>query len=271
MLHYISFGSGSSGNCSLLFSQNDALLLDAGVGIRKLKKELKNYGLSPERIRHILITHDHSDHIRCVGGLSHEYNLPVYATELVHNGIDRNWCVKHKIDPSLRRIVVSHQPIELGDFTVTPFHIPHDASDNVGYCIEHQGVTFVLMTDVGHLTEEMKPFIARANYLVIEADFEREKLLNGRYSELLKQRIISPTGHQSNEECAMAIAQNATEALRRVWLCHLSDENNHPVLAEKTVKAILEAHGLRVGTLPGCDFQLETLKRSSTSGIFDLE
>lgn len=266
MLHYISFGSGSSGNCSMLYTETDCLLLDAGVGIRMLKKDLKNYGLTPLQIHNILITHDHSDHIRCVGGLSRTYNLPVYAAEQVHKGIRKSWCVRSKIDPSLVHVVEKDQPFQLGEFTVTAFEVPHDASDNVGYCIEHQGITFVLMTDVGHLTDNIKSYISRANYLVIEADYERERLLTGHYPQVLKDRILSPTGHMSNEECATAIAENATPALRHVWLCHLSDENNHPVLAEKTVRRILESYGLKAGT----DFQLDILKRNTPCGIFDL-
>ncbi|MGI6233275.1 MAG: MBL fold metallo-hydrolase [Prevotella sp.] len=270
MLHYISFGSGSSGNCSYLFTEKYGILLDAGVGIRMLKKNAKNYGLNLSDIHHILITHDHSDHIRCVGGLSHDYNLPVYATSKVHEGIRKSWCVKHNIDPSLVKVIQKDTPFKLDDFTITPFGVPHDSMDNVGYCIEYQNITFVLMTDVGHLTEEMKTFIGRANYLVIEADFEKEKLLTGRYSQVLKERILSPTGHMSNEECGLAIAENATPALRHVWLCHLSDENNHPVLAEKTVKTILESYGLKVGKQSGADFQLDVLKRNTPSGIYDL-
>jgi len=132
-------------------------------------------------------------------------------------------------------------------------------------------VTFVLMTDIGHLTDEMKSYISKANYLVIEADYEKEMLLNGPYPQHLKRRILSPGGHMSNEECGLALAENATPNLRHVWLCHLSDENNHPDLAEKTVKQVLRAHGIVVGNEHGADFKLDVLKRKTPSGIFNLE
>lgn len=271
MLHFISFGSGSSGNCSYLFTEHEGLIIDVGVGIRALKKHFKNYGLKLSDIHNILITHDHSDHIRSVGSLSNEFHLPVYTTELVHKGIRKSWCVRHKLEPQQVKKVEKGQTIQVGAFTVTPFGVPHDSMDNVGYCIECEGVTFVLMTDIGHLTDEMKPYIARANYLVIEADYEREKLINGSYEQTLKDRIMSPSGHQSNEECARAIAENATPALRHVWLCHLSDENNHPVLAEKTVKMVLGEYGIKAGNEEGADFKLDVLKRNTPSGIFDLD
>lgn len=270
MVHFISFGSGSSGNCSYLYTDTEGILIDAGIGIRTLKKNFKNYGLSPSGIHYVLVTHDHSDHIRSVGSVAHEYNVPVYATEKVHLGIKKSWCVRYKLDPQLVRKVEKLKTFQLGPFTITPFGVPHDSLDNVGYCIEVEGITFVLMTDIGHLTEEMKPFIARANYLVIEADYEKEKLISGNYPETLKQRIMSPTGHFSNEDSARAIAENATKVLRHVWLCHLSDENNHPVLAEKTVKMVLDQYGIKAGNQDGADFKLDVLKRSTPSGIFDL-
>ena len=234
MLHYISFGSGSSGNSSFLFTETDGLLIDAGIGIRALKRQFKNFGLHMSSVKNILITHDHADQVKSLRSRSREYNMPGLETK-------------------------------------TPFGVPHDSADNVGYCIQYKDVTFVLMTDIGHLTDEMKGFISKANYLVIEADYEKEMLISGPYPEHLKRRILSPYGHKSNEECAMALAENATSNLKHVWLCHLSDENNHPDLAEKSVKQILRSHGIVVGNEPGADFKLEVLKRKTPTGIFELK
>lgn len=270
MLHFISFGSGSSGNCSFLFTENDGLLIDAGVGVRLLKKQFRNYGLQLSKVRNILITHDHADHVKSVGSLSRDYNLPVWTTEKVHSGITQNWCVRCKIAPDYMKIVEKNVPFTLGEFRITAFGVPHDSTDNVGYCIQYGDVTFVLMTDIGHLTDEMKEYISKANYLVIEADFEEEMLLNGPYPQHLKKRILSPYGHMSNKECGEALADNATAMLKHVWLCHLSDENNHPDLAEKTVKQVLRAHGIVAGNEPGADFKLDVLKRKTPSDIFDL-
>ncbi len=270
MLHYISFGSGSSGNCSFLYTEDQGLLIDAGLGIRTLKKHFKNYGLQIANVKDILITHDHADHVKSVGSLSKDYEMTVYTTQQVHTGIDRNWCVRNKILPSRAKFVEKNVPFHIGNFNIIAFAVPHDSSDNVGYCIECQGITFVLLTDVGHLTEEIKQFIGRANYLVIEADYEKEMLEQGPYPEHLKERIRGPKGHMSNIECGQTLVECATPALRHVWLCHLSNENNHPELAEKTVKQILHANGILAGDLPGADFKLDVLKRKTPSEIFNL-
>lgn len=266
MINFISFGSGSSGNCYYLYTDNDGLLIDAGVGVRALKKYFRDYGLSLSKVRHILITHDHADHIKCVGSLSYDYQLPVYATQIVHEGIDRNYCVTRKVNMGLRKMVEPGQSIQLGDFAVTPFTVPHDSSDNVGYQIEAEGITFCIITDAGHVTPEMASYISRANYLVIEANHDVEMLEQGSYPRHLKARIACPTGHLSNAACGEAIANHASEHLRYVWLCHLSAENNHPELARKTVEAILRSYGI----VPGVDFQMEVLKRTMPSGIFEL-
>jgi len=267
MLRFISFGSGSSGNCYLLYTDTDALIIDAGVGIRTLKKHFRDYGLSMSKVRRVLITHDHADHIKCVGSMSHELQVPIYATQIVHNGIDRNYCVARKVDASLRRYVEPGVTLQMGEFTVTPFTVPHDSSDNVGYFIEADNTTFCLMTDVGRVTEEMETFIGRSQYLVIEANHDKEMLQQGPYPQFLKDRIVSGSGHLNNELCGEAIAKNMTEKLRYVWLCHLSEENNHPELARKTIETVLRSYGI----VAGKDFGLEVLKRTKPTGIFELK
>uniref|UniRef100_A0AB33J1K4 MBL fold metallo-hydrolase n=1 Tax=Prevotella sp. GTC17259 TaxID=3236795 RepID=A0AB33J1K4_9BACT len=267
MLKFVSFGSGSSGNSYLLYTETDGLLIDAGVGIRTLKKHFREYGFSLSQIHHILITHDHADHIKSVGSISSDYNLPVYSTFKVHAGIEKNFCVRRKIAPQFAKIIEKDATIQIGEFTVTPFEVPHDSSDNVGYKIVHDNVTFCILTDVGHITEQMKGVIGDANYLVIEANHDEEMLATGPYPQHLKTRISGPTGHLSNLECAKAVAENATEKLRHVWLCHLSEENNHPVLAQKTIEQTLRSYGI----IAGVDFLVEVLKRKIPTGDFELK
>ncbi|MBQ9236908.1 MAG: MBL fold metallo-hydrolase [Prevotella sp.] len=266
MLKFLSVGSGSSGNCYYLQTANDAMLIDSGVGIRTIKKYLHDYGLSLSSVNRILITHDHADHIKSVGVLSSEYNIPVYATNEVHGGIERNYCVPKKVPVDNRKLIEKGERVKLGDFYVTPFAVPHDSAGNVGYRIEAEGVVFCLMTDVGHVTEEMQQYIGEANYLVLEANYDQEMLHNGSYPQHLKVRIDGPTGHLSNRDCAEAIANYATAELRHVWLCHLSEENNHPVLALKTVEQVLRSYGIVMGK----DFMVEDLKRKTPSQLYEL-
>ncbi len=265
-MKFICFGSGSSGNCYYLFTDTEGLFIDAGIGVRTLKKFFRNYGLNMSSARYILLTHDHADHVKSVGSLSHDYALPVYSTAEVHQGIVQNYCVNKKIEPSLVRYLEKGSTIEIGPFRVTTFAIPHDSRDCVGYSINCDGVNFCIITDVGSITDEIKPFIRNANYLVIEANHDEEMLQSGPYPEHLKRRILSDNGHLSNKNCAMALVENATANLRHVWLCHLSEENNHPELARKTIDNVLRSYGI----VPGKDFIINVLKRKTPSEVVEL-
>lgn len=267
MLKFISLGSGSSGNAYFLYTETDGIIIDCGIGFRSMKKYLQSYGLNFSMIHNIFITHDHADHIKSVGNLSESYAIPVYATKEVHQGINNNWCVKKKVAPGQVRYVEKGKTIQIGEFTITPFAVPHDSTDCVGYCVEHEGVVFTLVTDCGHVTDEIRSFVSKANYLVIEANHEPEKLTAGPYPQYLKARIMSQTGHLSNADCAQTIVENATIGLKHVWLCHLSDENNHPELARKAVTSEMASHGL----VAGVDFVVEVLRRKVPSEIYELK
>ena len=266
MLKFISFGSGSSGNCYMLATPTDALLIDIGVGLRSLKKDFRDYGLSMSQVHHVLVTHDHADHIKSVGSFCNDYQGHVYTTAQVHDGINHNYCIQQKVVPALRHNIKKGVRVQIGDFFVTPFSVPHDSSDNVGYMIEAEGVVFCMITDAGYVTDEMKTYISKANYLVIEANHDEEMVQNGPYPQFLKDRILSQTGHLSNRSCGLALVENMTEQLRYVWLCHFSEENNHPELARKTVESLLRDYGIIVGV----DVKMEVLKRTTPTGIYEL-
>ena len=266
MLKFISFGSGSSGNCYYLGTATDGLMIDIGVGLRTLKKHCRNYGISLNSVRHVLVTHDHADHIKSVGSFSHEYKVPIYATKTVHHGIDQNYCVQRKVADELREYLTIGESVQIGDFLVKPFAVPHDASQNVGFEISVEGLVFVVITDAGDVTDEMKEAISHANYLIIEANHDPEMVNHGSYPPYLKKRILSNSGHLSNQSCGQAIAENMSEGLRCVWLCHLSQENNHPELARKTVEAVLRSYGI----VPGKDLELEVLRRVLPTGVYEL-
>ena len=170
MLRFISFGSGSSGNCYLLTTPTDGLLIDIGVGLRSLKKNFRDYGLSFSQVHHVLVTHDHADHIKSVGSFSKDQHVPVYTTKVVHEGITKNYCVQQKVPSDYVNYVEKGTSFTIGDFKITPFGVPHDSSDNVGYMVEAEGTAFCVITDAGYVTDEMKEYISKADYLVIEAN-----------------------------------------------------------------------------------------------------
>lgn len=267
MLKFMCLGSGSSGNGYCLWTDTGGILIDAGLSIRTLKRHFAGFGLSFNRLLGVFITHDHADHIKSVGKLAAEYNLPVYATELVHTGISRNYCVSPRLRAESRRFIEKDTAVALGDFIVTPFDVPHDSLDCVGFRVEACGVRFCLITDVGHVTERIKEEVELANYLVLESNHDHEMLMAGPYPAYLKGRIAGPTGHLSNTEAGNLLVGSSTPRLRHVWLCHLSEENNHPELARKTVDGILRSSGI----VPGVDFELDILRRKVPSDIYTLE
>lgn len=259
------FASGSSGNCYYLGTLERGILIDAGISARLIQKHLRSMGLDFENIMGVLVTHDHADHIRAVGTLGERVHLPIYATQLIHEGIDRNYGVREKLKTS-RRYFEKEQEWTLFDMTINTFTINHDSTECVGYVIDYNGQRFMIATDCGEPNEQMEAYIRTANHLVIEANHDEHMLLNGPYPTYLKERILSPRGHQSNVTCGELIARNYHEGLRNIWLCHLSLENNDPQVAYNTVADKL----CDAGIVPGEDVYLKALERTTPSRIYRL-
>jgi phosphoribosyl 1,2-cyclic phosphodiesterase len=272
MFRFISFGSGTSGNCYLLYTSSDALLIDVGVGLRGLKKHFHDYGLDLSMVRHVLVTHNHADHVKSVGSFSTTFNVSVYATAKVHRGIRENVCVRKKIPRVLVRTIEKDTTFMLGDFQVTPFEVPHNSPENVGYLIKSEGVTFCLLTDVGSLNPGIRHAISMADYLVIEANFNIDMLNRGPYPEGMKKQILSDTGHQSNVNCGKALSENASENLKHIWLCHLSGTNNSQSTALSDVRAVIE-EAVKVDPSRRflLDVPIDALSRKIPSEIFNLK
>jgi phosphoribosyl 1,2-cyclic phosphodiesterase len=222
-------------------------------------------GLDFPNIMGILITHDHADHIRAVGTLGERVHLPIYTTAEIHEGIDRNYGVREKLRTS-RRYFELGKEWELFGMKINTFHIEHDSTDCLGYCIDYLDQRFVLITDCGSVNDEMEAYIRTANHLVIEANHDEHMLLNGPYPTYLKERILSPRGHQSNDTCGAVLERNWHPELRNVWLCHLSLENNDPELAFRTVGSYLE----EIEIIPGQDIFLKPLDRLTPSPVYVL-
>lgn len=260
MLQFISLGSGSSGNCYYLNADGQGLLIDLGLGIRLFRKHFTNYGLSLDSLKAILVTHDHTDHAKAVGALSRQFRIPVYATEKVHNSMLKNHFLSKKVAAEMRRDIAAGDTFQIGPYSITPFHVPHDSADCVGYDIQVGDIRLAILTDVGHFTDEMIPIVGQATHLIIEANYDPDLLAAGRYPLRLQKRISGGSGHTSNRQCAEFLAQHLNkDTTRRVWLCHLSEENNRPQLAETTVSEALQAAGFSINNTTG--LKLEVLPR----------
>ena len=266
MVKFLSLGSGSSGNCYFLTTGQTSILVDAGLSMRNLRKSLQTNGFDINSVDAVFVTHDHADHIKAVGNLANDLGKPIYSTQEVHLGINRNYCVTSKLTEKHVRIINKEESVQIGDFTVTAFDVPHDSSDCVGYKVVAEGVCFCLITDAGQVTPIIQKRVGEANYLVLESNHDDEMLSRGPYPAYLKARIKSGRGHLSNLECGNLLAEHATQNLRHVWLCHLSEENNHPELARKTVSSILRGYGI----IDGVDFKMDVLRRKTPSLVYDL-
>ncbi len=265
-IRFMSIGSGSCGNCYYLGVGDYGILIDAGIPSKTIRAALKREGIPFESICAMFVTHDHADHIKSLGVISSKANIPVYATREVHKGITQNYCISKPIDPMYVRYIEKDEQMIFRDFAITPFEVPHDGSDNVGYFIEVCGKTFCIATDLGEITDVVSSYLDRANYLVIESNYEEQMLAMGRYPEFLKMRVSGPRGHLSNQVTAKYLASHFNEHLEYIWLCHLSEENNHPELAYKAVTMEFSQYGI----IAGKDVQLNVLKRTTPSQLYRL-
>lgn len=262
-LRFQSFASGSSGNCFYIGNASYGILIDAGIGIRQIRKNLKSLGLEFSNIWGVFVTHDHADHIRAVGSLGEVHKVPVYATRKTHEGILKSYAVSERLYMS-KRFIEKNEPVQVGDFTITAFPVSHDATDNVGYTIEYKGKRFTFATDLGYVCENAAEHLKKSDYMVIEANYDVQMLAKGSYPEHLKQRIVGEKGHLSNDQAGRFLAENYFENLQYIFLCHLSKENNIPELAFTTVKSYLEEKNIVVGK----DVQLITLDRFVPTDLF---
>ena len=274
MLQFLSLSSGSSGNCYYLGNAQYAILIDAGIPVRTIQKVLRENGLSFGKVMALLVTHDHTDHIRSAGSLGELYHIPVYSTQAVHSGMERNYGMAKKLTSASRRCLERDAAFQIPgtQFRITPFTVPHDSTDNVGYYIEHadpsgQTVRFCIATDIGFVTPDIIRYLSMADHIVVESNHDVDMLMNGSYPQYLKKRVRGEGGHLSNRECAELLHDVFHPSLHHVFLCHLSHENNEPDLAYRSAAKALQSEGVRVGE----DLVLSVLMRNSPSLVYELQ
>ena len=264
MLKFISFSSGSCGNSYYLGTENKGIIIDAGVSLRRVKKTLQDNGLSLDNVNSILITHNHLDHIRHLGSFCKREPKNVYTTEFIHSVLARHTMTAEYLPPYVRYIQ-EDSPINIDDFEVTCFQVPHDAAQTVAYSIKIEEKCFVIITDIGRVTPSVIKYALEADALVLESNYDVDMLMRGPYTHELKMRIIQGEGHISNDECAEALTKIWTPKLKHIFLCHLSENNNTPKLAyESAYKCLIEL-GAEKGR-----FMLTALPRHYPSPIFNL-
>lgn len=249
-LRFMSIGSGSSGNCSYLGNNDGGILIDAGSDIDLITTTLDENGISPDHIKGIIVTHDHSDHIRSVYQLLRKFrHVPFFCTPRTLTGILRRHSISRRIKDYHHPIYKEH-PFQVGSMTVTPFDVSHDGTDNVGFFIEtaDEADRFALASDLGCITDRVDYYMRRARHIVIESNYDLSMLKSGRYPEYLKKRIVAEYGHLDNRVTADFLQNIFSENLRSVFLCHLSLDNNTPEIATDACRqALIEAGAPGVG------------------------
>ncbi|MBE5960999.1 MAG: MBL fold metallo-hydrolase [Lachnospiraceae bacterium] len=245
-----SIASGSSGNCIYVGSEQTHLLVDCGISGKRIENGLAQIEVPADTLKGVLITHEHKDHIQGLGVLARRYGVPVYGTVETINAILKNGGVG-RIDESLLRYVVPDQPLVIGDITVNPFSMSHDACNPVCYTFEREGKKIGMATDLGTYDDYIVSKLSGSKVLYLEANHDVNMLMVGGYPYYLKQRIVGDKGHLSNERSAELICKLLHEDLKNIILAHLSKENNYAELAYETVRVEVENH------LKGCSYKPE--------------
>lgn len=242
MIKFCSLYSGSSGNCIYLGTEKTHVLVDAGVSGVRIANVLREIEVAPENICAILVTHEHSDHIKGAGIFSRKYNVPIYAKAKTWQAMRREL---GKLSESNIRII-DDNAFSLGDFTVRSYSIPHDAADPVAYTFMASDKKISVATDIGCVTEEIYKNVIGSDIALIESNHDMTMLQNGKYPYHLKQRILSNHGHLSNDNAAVLATHLARKGTKHIYLGHLSHENNAPEIAFEATKSALVKCGFVV-------------------------
>jgi len=233
--------SGSRGNSTLVQSSATRILVDAGISCRETFKRMKAGGEDPRSLSAILITHEHSDHVCGLLVLARKLNLPVFMTAATHQAWSRAVREATGERPELARLEVfsSGCSFQIGDIAVTPFTIPHDAADPVGFTFRAEGVKIAMATDLGYVPASVCDQFRGCDLLVLESNHDLEMLRVGPYPWAVKQRVMSRVGHLSNTALAEFFATEYDGSASYIVLAHLSEQNNHPELARSAAERAL--------------------------------
>jgi phosphoribosyl 1,2-cyclic phosphodiesterase len=239
-LRFTVLSSGSTGNATVVSTDSAAVLIDVGLSARKIEELMKEREVSGQELDAILVTHEHSDHIKGLGAFARKFQVPVYANE-------KTWGAMlgmiGEIPEEQRKILPTDGVMEIADLRIESYAISHDAVEPVGYCFHADGVKLSLATDLGYVSDKVMRQLQNSDVMVLESNHDVNMLRMGRYPWNIKRRILCDTGHLSNEAAGEALCRLLTGSLRRVYLAHLSQQHNLMDLAKLTVNTVLEDNG----------------------------
>lgn len=225
--------SGSSGNSVFLQFEGTRILVDAGCTTKAIVSALEQVGQNPSSLDAILITHDHSDHMKGLDVFVRKYGIPVYATKNTWRGI--HGAEKKPHAKELDHSISNGESFFVGNVEIKPFSTPHDAEGSCGFRFFYKGRSMAVATDLGNFSEEVREAIVGSEVVMIEANYDYDMLWNGEYPWYLKKRVDSEFGHLCNAECAKAVCYLYRNGTRHFVLGHLSRDNNSPMTAQKAI------------------------------------
>lgn len=241
MKGFCPLASGSKGNCTYLGTSQTKILIDAGLSAKAIKARLESINVDISEIDAILITHEHSDHIQGLKVLAYKMGIPVFANAETAKGI-----VEHFHDCPKFKIFSTGETFEFGDFEIHPFSIQHDTLDPVAFTIRTGDLKLGFCTDLGFATTLVQNQLRHCDYMVLEANHQPSMVHASARPMIYKQRVLSRSGHLSNEACGKLLASVAHPQLKHVHLAHLSSECNSPEVALSVVREILQEHGIQL-------------------------
>lgn len=230
--------SGSSGNSCYVRCGDTEILIDAGKSKKATEAALSELGTSLSNIKAILVTHEHSDHIKGLKMITKYYSTPVYAAKGTAEMLIND------VPDDLINVYEAGSVLEIENVRITSFETPHDSRMSTGYIIEYNGRQFGYATDMGMLSRKIADMLAECEAAVVESNYDLSMLRNGPYPYVLKKRIESNIGHLDNNDCARLVAYIVSHSTKKVLLAHLSAENNTPEIALDTVVCRLRQNAL---------------------------
>lgn len=258
---YFSIASGSAGNSSLFFCENTRILIDMGVSVRRIETALKRIGITADMLDAVIVTHEHTDHIKGLGTFAKKYSVPVYMT----NGTAHSALKKVPHASNIIRRFSGGESFYIGDVKIKSFLTPHDANESVGYLIYTKDKIFGFATDLGFIPESIKNMLCECDFVVLESNHDINMLKNSDYPYQLKQRVLGNYGHLSNIACAECVASLAENGVKTIVLAHLSEQNNNPVMALRNANKALDINGLK------CELFIAPVKEMEKPIFFDME
>ena len=265
-MRLLNIGSGSAGNATLVGDGNTHVLIDAGISRKRILEGLKKADLSLDDLDAILITHEHTDHIKTLGVLLRTREIPVFATKGTIEGIS-SCKTLGSFDHSLLQPVKREVPFQIGGLKIHPLSTFHDANEPVCYRLDGKDSSCAVVTDLGEFNDDLVKKLSGLDSLILEANHDVRMLEAGPYPYPLKRRIRGKFGHLSNEDAGAFLSMLLDDKIRHILLGHISRENNTGELAKLSVEAEVDA-----GQTPfrASDFDIRTLSQDRASEIFEV-